>query len=63
MIKINPFIVFFIFALLFLPGCDLIAGIFKAGFWTAIILVVLVVALIGWAIYSFSKNSNGSEDT
>ena len=25
-------------------GCDLIGGIFKAGFWTGIIIVVLVVA-------------------
>jgi hypothetical protein len=24
-------------------GCDLIGGIFKAGFWTGIIIVVLVV--------------------
>lgn len=62
MTKINPFVAFFIIALLFLPGCDLIAGIFKAGFWTAILLVVLVVALVGWGIYSLSKNGNGRED-
>lgn len=24
-------------------GCDLVAGIFKAGFWTGIIVVALVV--------------------
>lgn len=39
-------------ALLFFPGCDIIAGIFKAGFWTAIILVVLIV---GVAMYAYKK--------
>ena len=38
--------------LLFLPGCDIIAGIFKAGFWTAIILVVLIAAL---SFYAYRK--------
>jgi hypothetical protein len=36
--------------LIFLPGCEVIAGIFKAGFWTAIILIVLFIALIGYGI-------------
>ena len=31
-----------------LGGCSVIGGIFKAGFWTAIILVVVVIALVGW---------------
>ena len=46
------FILFFISLLIFLPGCDAIIGIFKAGFWTAIILVVLIAAL---AIYGYRK--------
>lgn len=33
-----------------LTSCEMIGGIFKAGFWTAIILVVLVVALILWLV-------------
>jgi hypothetical protein len=33
-----------------LNSCEVIGGIFKAGFWTAIILVVLVVVLILWLI-------------
>lgn len=33
-----------------LSSCELIGGIFKAGFWTAIILIVLVVALILWLV-------------
>lgn len=33
-----------------LSSCDLIGGIFKAGFWTAIIIIVIVVALILWLV-------------
>ncbi|EDM34363.1 hypothetical protein PBAL39_08751 [Pedobacter sp. BAL39] len=33
-----------------LASCDLIEGIFKAGVWTGIIIVVLVLALIIWLI-------------
>lgn len=33
-----------------LSSCELIGGIFKAGFWTAIILIVLVVGLILWLV-------------
>ena len=33
---------------LWISGCSLIGGIFKAGFWTAIILIVLVIAVVGW---------------
>jgi predicted lysophospholipase L1 biosynthesis ABC-type transport system permease subunit len=33
-----------------LSSCDVIGGIFKAGFWTAIILIALVVGLILWLL-------------
>lgn len=33
-----------------LSSCELVAGIYKAGFWTAIVLVVIVVVLILWLI-------------
>jgi hypothetical protein len=33
-----------------LSSCEVIGGIFKAGFWTAIILIVIVVALILWLV-------------
>ena len=33
-----------------LSSCDLIGGIFKAGFYTAIILIVLVVVIILWLV-------------
>ena len=38
-----------------LGGCEIIGGIFKAGFWTAIILVVLVIALVGWLARSAGR--------
>jgi hypothetical protein len=31
-----------------LASCSVVGGIFKAGFWTAIIVVVLIVALVGF---------------
>lgn len=33
-----------------LSGCQAIADIFKAGFWTAIIVVVVVVGIILWLV-------------
>lgn len=35
--------------LLFLAGCDLVGDIFEFGFWTAVVLIV-IVGLIIWAI-------------
>jgi hypothetical protein len=48
----TPFLLLFFGMLAFLPGCEIILGIFKAGFWTAIILVILV---IGLAIFGYKK--------
>ena len=33
-----------------MSSCEVIGGIFKAGIWTGIIVVVLVVVLIFWLI-------------
>jgi hypothetical protein len=33
-----------------LTSCEVIGGIFKAGFWTAIIVIVIVVGLILWLV-------------
>jgi hypothetical protein len=33
-----------------LSSCEVVGGIFKAGFWTAIVLIVLVIALILWIV-------------
>lgn len=37
-----------------LSSCEVIEGIFKAGVWSGIIIVVVVVALIIWLISKFS---------
>lgn len=29
---------------------DLVGGIFKAGMWTAVILIVLIVAVVMWLV-------------
>jgi len=31
-------------------GCELAAGIFKAGVWVGIIMVVLVVGVVAWLV-------------
>lgn len=49
----NPGIIFYVIlfsTLVFLPGCDVVGDIFEAGFWTAIIILVLVVVIIGYII-------------
>lgn len=33
-----------------LAGCEAIAGIFKAGVWTGVILVVAVIAIVIYAV-------------
>ena len=41
-----------------LSSCQVIGGIFKAGVWTGIIVVVLVVAII---IFIIAKATGGSK--
>jgi hypothetical protein len=48
MIARAPQILLLLLLTLSTAGCELIGGIFKAGFWTAIIAVVLIVALVGF---------------
>lgn len=31
-------------------SCEVIGGIFKAGFWSAIILIVVIVGIILWLV-------------
>jgi hypothetical protein len=38
-----------------LTGCELVKGIFKAGVWTGVIGVVLIVALIAWGLSKLAK--------
>lgn len=35
-------------AMIALPGCSVVSGIFKAGMWWAFFLVFIVIALIVW---------------
>lgn len=37
-----------------LQSCEVIAGIFKAGVWTGVLAVVVVVALLIWVIARMS---------
>jgi hypothetical protein len=46
--------VFVLLALSILPGCAAIEGIFKAGVWTGIIIVGVVVLLV---IYLLSRGA------
>lgn len=39
-----------VFAAVLVSGCGVITGIFKAGFWTAIVLVALVMLVIFWIV-------------
>jgi hypothetical protein len=43
-----------LFVSLFLAGCQAIADIFQAGIWVGVILVVAVVAIIGFIASRFS---------
>jgi di/tricarboxylate transporter len=42
-------------AIAFLPGCRLIGDIFKAGIWTGILLVAVVIGLIIFVIAKLGK--------
>lgn len=38
-----------------LSGCEVIGDIFKAGMWTMMIIIVLVIVLIFWIVRKFRK--------
>jgi cytosine/uracil/thiamine/allantoin permease len=42
----------------FLPGCQAIGDVFKAGMWTGILVVVIIVGLILYLISRAGKNNN-----
>lgn len=53
--KINLFTVVFITFLLFsLQSCQAIGDVFKAGMWSGVIIVVLIIGVI---VYFISKGS------
>ncbi|MCW3073245.1 MAG: phosphatidate cytidylyltransferase [Flaviaesturariibacter sp.] len=50
MARFNYLWICFIALAMTLTSCEVVGGIFKAGFWTAIIIVVIVVSLILWLL-------------
>lgn len=51
----NYFLILVVFATTTLASCEMVGGIFKAGMWTTLILIVLVVALIFWLLRRFRR--------
>lgn len=43
----------FLVLLVTASGCDVVLGIFEAGMWVGVILVVLVIALAFWLLKKF----------
>jgi len=41
-------LVLMVLAAMTLTGCEVIGGIFKAGVWTGVIAIVLVVIVVGF---------------
>jgi hypothetical protein len=44
-----------VFLAVTVTSCQVIGDIFKAGMWTAVIIIVLVVLIIGWIISRFRR--------
>lgn len=44
---------FVIIIVLVLPGCEVVAAIFKAGFWSAIVLIAIIAILFWWGISKY----------
>ncbi|MEP7259243.1 MAG: phosphatidate cytidylyltransferase [Flavitalea sp.] len=56
MIKNNYLILAFLSsALVSLSSCEVVGGIFKAGVWTGLIIVALVIAIVIWLISRAKK--------
>lgn len=52
--KFNNFsLVLFVLLAFTLTGCDLVVDIFEAGFWTAIVILLVVVGIIILLIRKF----------
>ncbi|WP_165851975.1 hypothetical protein [Mucilaginibacter terrenus] len=50
-------LLFFVAALCFLSSCSVVGDIFKAGAYTAIIGIIILVLIIFWIISKFRSNS------
>lgn len=38
-----------------LSSCEVVGGIFEAGFWTAVVLIVIVIGIIIWVLNRFRR--------
>ena len=52
--KIPVYMIFFLMAVVF-SGCEIIGGIFKAGVWVGIIMVVLIISIVVYIMGKFKK--------
>lgn len=51
----NYLIPIFLILMTTMSSCEVIGGIFKAGMWVGIIIVVLIIAIIFWLINKAKK--------
>lgn len=51
------FPVLIILLMLTVSSCEVIGDIFKAGMWTAVIIIVLLVLIVMWVIRKFTGRS------
>jgi len=56
MIKNTFFSILFVSFLIFLQGCEVVGGIFKAGMGVGIFLVIAIVALVIFLLSKLGKN-------
>lgn len=48
--KTNTLLASLLVMMVTLTSCDAIAGIFKAGMWVGVIVVVAIIAIVLWLI-------------
>lgn len=51
----NLLLVILISLLTTFTGCEIVGGIFEAGFWVGIIVVVLIIAVVVWLVNRMRK--------
>lgn len=54
-IKLYYLPLLFVFLTVSMSSCQVIGDIFKAGMWTAVIIIVIIVAIIGWIFSRFRR--------
>ena len=53
MISKNYLTLLCLFMLTTLAGCEIVGGIFEAGVWFGVVIVVLIIAVLIWALRKF----------